>query len=55
MLHEIRERGRDEARMPSNKSLERTVNHLGRTVRAFAVGARAGGEERSWPAVQHNR
>ena len=38
-----------------NKSLERTVNHRGRTVRAFAVGARAGAKARSWPAVQRNR
>ena len=41
--------------MTSNKSLERTVNHCGRTVRAFAVSARAGALGRSWPAVQHNR
>jgi hypothetical protein len=38
-----------------NKSLERTVNQRGRTVRAFAVGALAGVEMWSWPAVQHNR
>ena len=38
-----------------NKSLERTVVRCGRTVRAFAVGARAGAEEQSWPAVQRNR
>jgi hypothetical protein len=55
MLREIRERGRDEARMPSNNSLERTVDHRGRTVRAFAVGARAGAEERHHAAVQRNR
>jgi hypothetical protein len=48
---EYRERGL----VTSNKSLERTVNHCGRTVRAFAVCARAGVEVRSWPAVQHNR
>ena len=41
--------------MLSNKSLERTVVHHGRTVRAFAVSARAGAEEWSWPAVQQNR
>ena len=41
--------------MTSDKSLERTVNHGGRTVRAFAVGARAGAEEWSSPAVQRNR
>jgi len=41
--------------MLSNNTLERTVNHRGRTVRAFAAGARAGAEERSWPAVQRNR
>ena len=34
--------------MPSNKSLERTVVHFGRTVRAFTVGARAGAEQQSW-------
>jgi len=39
----------------SNKSLERTVDHQGRTVRAFVVGARAGAEERSWPAAQLRR
>ena len=38
-----------------NKSLERTVNHRGRTVRAFAVGARAGADERRHAAVQRNR
>jgi hypothetical protein len=38
-----------------NKSFERTVRRRGRTVRAFAVRARAGAEERSWPAVQRNR
>ena len=41
--------------MTPNKSLERTVAHRGRTVRAFALGARAGAEERLWPAVQRNR
>jgi hypothetical protein len=39
----------------SNKSLERAVEQRGRTVRAFAVGARAGAESWSWPAVQRNR
>jgi uncharacterized membrane protein YeaQ/YmgE (transglycosylase-associated protein family) len=38
-----------------NKSLERTVSHRGRTVRALAVCARAGAEMRLWPAVQRNR
>ena len=33
----------------ANKSLERTVNLLAATVRAFAVGARAGAEVRLWP------
>ena len=39
----------------SNKSLERTVNQSGRTVRAVALRARAGAEVRSGPAVQRNR
>jgi hypothetical protein len=39
----------------ANKSLERAVNHDGRTVRAFAVDARAGAQWQLWPAVQHNR
>jgi hypothetical protein len=39
----------------SNKSLERTVTHRGRTVRAFAVGARAGAEQLRHAAVQRNR
>jgi hypothetical protein len=39
----------------ANKSLERTVNHRGRTVRAFAVDARAGALWQLWPAVQLNR
>ena len=39
----------------ANKSLERTVNQGGRTVRAFAVGARAGAQWQLWPAVQQNR
>jgi hypothetical protein len=39
----------------SNNRLERTVVQGGRTVRAFAVGARAGAEELSWPAVQRTR
>jgi hypothetical protein len=42
-------------RQLANKSLERTVNHCGRTVRALAVGARAGAQWQSWPAVQRNR
>ena len=41
-------------RLP-NKSLERTVNHRGRTVRAVALCARAGAQWQSWSAVQHNR
>ena len=40
--------------MLSDKSLERTVNHSGRTVRAVALCARAGAQWRSWPAVQRN-
>jgi hypothetical protein len=39
----------------ANKTLERTVNHRGRTARAFAVVARAGVLWQLWPAVQHNR
>jgi hypothetical protein len=39
----------------ANKSLERTVSHRGRTVRAFAVGARAGAQWRMRPAVQQDR
>jgi len=38
-----------------NKPLERTGKHRGHTVRAVALCARAGAEERQWPAVQHNR
>lgn len=41
--------------MLANKSLERTVNCRGHTVRAFAIGARAGVEAQSWPAVQRSR
>jgi hypothetical protein len=41
--------------MPTNKSLERTVNKWGRTVRAFAVCARAGAESGQRAAVQRNR
>jgi hypothetical protein len=41
--------------LTSNNALERTVNHDGRTVRAFAARARAGAQWRSWPAVQLNR
>jgi len=47
-------RSQKEMNLP-NKSLERTVIRCGRTVRAFAVGARAGAEKRRWPAVQRNR
>jgi len=39
----------------TNKALERTVNHCGRTVRAFALGARAGAQWQLWPAVRRNR
>ena len=39
----------------ANKSLERTVEKCGRTVRAVALCARAGAEMRSRAAVQHNR
>jgi hypothetical protein len=39
----------------SNKSLERTAVHPGRTVRALAVCARAGAEQQSWPAAQLGR
>ena len=42
-------------KLTPNKPLERTVIHRGRTVRAFAVGTRAGAEGQSWPAVQRNR
>jgi len=38
-----------------NYALERTVANRGRTVRAFAVGARARAQWWSWSAVQHNR
>jgi hypothetical protein len=41
--------------MRSNKSLERTVNCRGRTVRAVALYARAGAEVRSRAAVQQDR
>ena len=37
--------------MTSNNALERTVNCCGRTVRAFAVSARAGAVVQSWLAV----
>jgi hypothetical protein len=47
--------GRSMRQVRSNKSLERTVNYRGRTVRAFAVCARAGAQCQRWPAVQHNR
>jgi hypothetical protein len=39
----------------ANNSLERTENHRGRTVRAFAVGARAGAQWRQWLAAQLKR
>jgi hypothetical protein len=42
-------------RMTPNKSLERTVNHQGRTVRAVALCAQAGANGLRWPAVQRNR
>ena len=46
----------EHSRMPRpNNALERTVNHCGRTVRAFAVRVRTGAQWRSWPAVQLNR
>jgi hypothetical protein len=38
-----------------NKSLERTVSHRGRTVRAAAPCARAGAEVSCHAAVQRNR
>jgi hypothetical protein len=41
--------------MMPNKSLERTVNHRGRTVRAVTLYARAGAEVRRHAAVQRNR
>jgi hypothetical protein len=39
----------------SNNSLERTVIHRGRTVRAFTVGARAGAQRRYRAAAQLKR
>jgi len=41
--------------MQPNKLLERTVNHRGRTVRAFSVGARAGAHWQQRPVVQQDR
>ncbi len=41
--------------MLPNKSLERSVSHRGRTVRAFAVCARAGTQRRHRAAAQLNR
>jgi len=41
--------------MMANKTLERTVERGGRTVRAVALCARAGAEMRLRAAVQHNR
>jgi hypothetical protein len=38
-----------------NNSLERSGSHRGRTVRAFAVRARAGAESGSCMAAQLNR
>jgi len=38
-----------------NNSLERTVDHRGRTVRAVALCARAGAQWRRWPAAQLGR
>ena len=40
--------------MPNN-ALERAVNFRGRTVRALAVGARAGAEDLRYAAVQQDR
>jgi len=41
--------------MTANNTLERTVGHRGRTVRAVALCARAGAGMRSRAAVQRNR
>jgi len=41
--------------MTANNTLERTVNHRGRTVRAVALCARAGAQWRQWSAVQRDR
>jgi hypothetical protein len=38
-----------------NNSLERTVSHRGRTVRALAVGTRAGAQRRRGAAAQLRR
>jgi hypothetical protein len=42
-------------KLRANKSLERTVNHHARTVRAVALCARAGAQQQLRPAVQRNR
>jgi hypothetical protein len=44
----------DTALMP-NKSLERTVNHRGHTVRAVALLRGPVCNRQQWPAVQRNR
>jgi hypothetical protein len=41
--------------MTPNKSLERTANHGGRTVRAVALWAQAGAHWQLWSAAQLNR
>ena len=41
--------------MTANKSLERTVNYPGRTVRAVVLCARAGTNMHQWPAAHRNR
>ena len=41
--------------MLSNKAFEGTVIYRGHTVRAFAVGARAGVQWQRWPAAQLKR
>jgi hypothetical protein len=38
-----------------NNALERTVNHVGRTVRAVALCARAGAHRQLRPAAQRDR
>jgi hypothetical protein len=54
MRLEIRACGEGGVKMPSKKSLERTVNYRGRTVRAVALlrGPVRNGQQ--WPAVQRN-
>jgi len=44
-----------EGLMQPNNTLERTVNHWSRTVRAVALCAGADAETRSWPTVQQDR